>query len=88
MSIPTKTQIEEILDERVRPLLQLDGGNARVDRVQDDGTVVLCFTGRCAGCPGVDQTLEALVEPTLRQAYPDIRKIIVMPWHLPFFGSD
>jgi Fe-S cluster biogenesis protein NfuA len=87
VTAPTRDEVEAVLDERVRPLLKQDGGNVRLEKAPDDGTIVLCLTGRCAGCPGADVTLEALIEPCLRQAFPGIRRVALVPWHLPFFGA-
>lgn len=83
MTDVTKEQVEEVLAERVRPVLRVDGGDLRLERVQDDGTVFVCFTGRCAGCPGVEYTLSSLVEATLKDALPNIKKVLTVPWHLP-----
>jgi Fe-S cluster biogenesis protein NfuA len=83
-SAPTPEQVEKVLTETVRPVLKADGGNVRLERVQDDGTVVVCLTGRCAGCPGADYTIEALLEPSLRKAFPDLKQVLTVPWHLPF----
>jgi Fe-S cluster biogenesis protein NfuA len=82
--VPTPEQVEKVLSERVRPVLKADGGNVRLERVQDDGTVVVSLTGRCAGCPGAEYTLEALLEPSLREAFPAIKQVLTVPWHLPY----
>jgi len=84
LDTPTPEQVEEILSERVRPVLRADGGNVRLERVQDDGTVFVSFTGRCAGCPGAEYTLLYLLEPSLKKAFPNIKHVLAVPWHLPF----
>ena len=83
MATPTREEIEAILDRCVRPILAADGGDIRLEAVHADGTVVLCFVKRCAGCPARDLTMEAVVEPCLKGAFPTLRQIRLVPWHLP-----
>lgn len=85
MDTPTPEQVEEILSECVRPVLKADGGNVRLERVQDDGTVFISLTGRCAGCPGAEYTLKALIDPCLKKAFPNIKNVLAVPWHLPYY---
>jgi Fe-S cluster biogenesis protein NfuA len=84
---PTPEQVEEVLNERVRPVLRADRGNVRLERVQDDGTVFVSFTGRCAGCPGAEFTLRFLLEPCLKEAFPNLKHVLTVPWHLPYHGG-
>lgn len=84
MTTATKEKIEKVLDEVVRPLLKSDGGNIRLESLNDDGTVFVTLTGRCAGCPGSDYTLHDLVEPAIKQNVEGIKSVNIMPWHLPF----
>jgi Fe-S cluster biogenesis protein NfuA len=80
----TKKQVEEILDSIVRPLLELDGGNIRLESLTDDGTLFVSLTGRCAGCPGADFTMQDLVVPAIKKNVEGIKTVNIMPWHLPF----
>lgn len=85
MKVPTREEIEEAFDQGIRPLLKADGGDARIERIQDDGTIVISLTGRCAGCPGADDTVEALIEPCLKKRFAkNIRQVMTQPWRLPF----
>jgi Fe-S cluster biogenesis protein NfuA len=60
----SRAQIEGVL-ERVRPLLQADGGDIElVDVAGNDATVRL--TGVCATCPSAHMTLHLGVELALR----------------------
>lgn len=78
----TREQLEEVLDERVRPVLKADGGDLVVERIHDDGTIVISFLGHCSGCPGVEYTLSEVIEPCLKAHLDGVRRVTVVPWHL------
>ena len=57
--------VEQVLDENVRPQLAKDGGN--IELVDIKGKVVYCrFLGDCATCTGSTKTLNSLVESSLK----------------------
>ncbi len=57
-----KKQVEEAL-EKVRPMLQRDGGDVElVDVNEDTGVVKVRLTGACKGCPMSQMTLKAGIE--------------------------
>jgi Fe-S cluster biogenesis protein NfuA len=71
-------RIEQVLDERVRPLLQLHGGEIQVEEFDaESGTLYFRLTGQCAGCPSADLTTETIVESELRAAIPEIRQVVL-----------
>ena len=41
----------QVLD-KVRPVLQRDGGDVELVEVSDDGVVLVRLKGACSGCPG------------------------------------
>lgn len=51
--------------ERVSEILKAHAGGVEVSRVEDDGELVLRFTGMCTGCPLRPVTLSGLVRPAL-----------------------
>ena len=65
------TQIEKVLDEKVRPSLHAHGGEVAVDELKD-GTLYIRLTGQCAGCPSADLTTESLIETELTRALPEL----------------
>jgi Fe-S cluster biogenesis protein NfuA len=69
-----KEKIEEALG-KIRPALQMDGGNVELVSVEDDGTVKVRLTGACSGCPMSQMTLKAGVERTLKEAVPGISSV-------------
>jgi Fe-S cluster biogenesis protein NfuA len=56
--------VERRLDTRVRPLLQIHGGEVSLVSV-DDGHVQVRFEGACVGCPLRPVTLSLTVEREL-----------------------
>jgi Fe-S cluster biogenesis protein NfuA len=56
--------VERRLDARVRPLLQVHGGEVTLLSVAD-GNVSLRFEGACVGCPLRPVTLSLTVQPAL-----------------------
>jgi Fe-S cluster biogenesis protein NfuA len=56
--------VEGKLDARVRPLLQIHGGEVALESV-DDGHVRVRFEGACVGCPLRPVTLSLTIEREL-----------------------
>ncbi len=57
-------EIEDILDQYVRPTLRGHGGELEVIGF-DQGVVRFKLKGRCAGCPAADLTTEELIQSAL-----------------------
>lgn len=58
--------VEHVLEEDVRPKLNMDGGSAEL--VDLAGTVVkIRLTGMCSGCAGAAGTLKNFIEKTLKE---------------------
>ena len=68
--------IEDVLD-RVRPLLQADGGDIELVNVADRKAYVH-LSGRCAGCPSSHLTLHIGIEMAIREAVPDFDELVVI----------
>ena len=69
-----KERVEEVLD-KVRPMLQRDGGDVVLVDVQDDGIVKVKLTGACAGCPMSTMTLKNAIEETIKKEIPEIKSV-------------
>lgn len=67
-------QIEQVLDEKVRPSLRLHGGEIEALEVRE-GTLYVRFLGQCSGCPSATLTTRQLVEEQVRAALPEIRRV-------------
>ena len=50
-------QIKELIDQRVRPAVAMDGGDISFCSFED-GVVTLQMKGACAGCPSSTATLK------------------------------
>lgn len=70
-------QIEEILDERVRPQLALHGGDIQ-SLSCEEGVYRFRLLGQCAGCPSADLTTEELIQEELLQAVPGLRQVVLV----------
>jgi Fe-S cluster biogenesis protein NfuA len=60
-----RRQIEEKLDARIRPVLQVHGGDLTL-LVVSKGTVTVRFEGACVGCPLRPVTMAVTIDPALR----------------------
>ena len=72
-----KDKVEKML-ERVRPVLQADGGDVELVDVVD-GVVTVRLTGACAGCPMSQMTLKNGIEAALKKQIPEIKSVEEAP---------
>jgi Fe-S cluster biogenesis protein NfuA len=71
--LPVKEQVEKAL-EKIRPLLQRDGGDIELVEV-NDGVVKVRLTGACKGCPMSQMTLKQGVERLLLKEVPGLKEV-------------
>ncbi len=69
-----KERVLEIL-EKVRPGLQMDGGDVELVEVDDKGTVSLRLQGACSGCPMASMTLHGWIEKELKANIPEVKEV-------------
>ena len=69
-----KEKVAEVM-ERVRPMLQADGGDCELVEVTDDGVVKVRLTGACGSCPMSTMTLKMGIERTLKQEIPEVKTV-------------
>lgn len=62
----------------IRPYLEADGGNVKVNEVTNDLVVKLEFVGACGNCPMSTMTFKAGVEEAIKRDVPEIKKIEVI----------
>lgn len=74
MSLPSTAEIQCTLD-RIRPFLQLDGGNVELVRLTDDGILEVRLTGSCVDCPMSRMTLRAGIERAVLFEHQEIRRV-------------
>jgi Fe-S cluster biogenesis protein NfuA len=70
-------KIESSLDS-IRPYLEADGGNVRINEITDNHVVKLEFVGACGNCPMSTMTFKAGVEEAIKRAVPEIKGIEVI----------
>ena len=71
------TRIEASLDS-IRPYLEADGGNVRINEVTSDLVLKLEFVGACGNCPMSTMTFKAGVEEAVKKAVPEIKSVQVI----------
>jgi len=63
-------RVNAVIEERVRPVLQMDGGDIVVDEIKD-GVVVVTLKGHCSGCPSRRSTLNSGILGCLQEEIPN-----------------
>ena len=69
-------RVEQVIEEKIRPMLMRDGGNIQLVDVTDEGVVQVRLQGACAGCPGAIMTLQFGVQKILQQEIEEVSKVI------------
>jgi Fe-S cluster biogenesis protein NfuA len=62
--------IETILNERVRPRLEADGGGVELVR-WDTSEITLRLRGQCCSCPHSQETIDRIVVKELQEHLPE-----------------
>jgi Fe-S cluster biogenesis protein NfuA len=70
----TVATIKELIETRVRPAVENDGGDITF-RGFKDGIVFLDMKGACSGCPSSTATLRHGIENLLRHYLPDVIEV-------------
>jgi Fe-S cluster biogenesis protein NfuA len=68
------TQIKELLEQRVRPVVARDGGDITFHGF-NQGVVYLAMKGSCSGCPSSVATLKNGIENLLRHYIPEVVEV-------------
>eukprot|EP00927_Polykrikos_kofoidii_P073780 TRINITY_DN69803_c0_g1_i1.p1 TRINITY_DN69803_c0_g1~~TRINITY_DN69803_c0_g1_i1.p1 ORF type:complete len:335 (-),score=46.90 TRINITY_DN69803_c0_g1_i1:33-1037(-) len=69
-------EIVDVLDNRVRPSVQADGGDVELLRWEaTSGRVVLRLRGACRGCPQSAVTLQETILRTLKHFVPEVKSV-------------
>ncbi len=66
--------IQNIIQIRIRPVLQAHGGDIAYKAFKD-GVVYVELQGACQGCPGAVETLKGNVEHFLKLLLPEIKEV-------------
>lgn len=66
-----KPQVTAVL-EKIRPMIQSDGGDLEFIGIRSDGTVLIKLLGACIGCPSSTMTLQMGIERNLVEKVPGV----------------
>jgi len=69
-----KEKVQKALD-KIRPMLQADGGDCELIDVSVDGVVKVKLTGACQGCPMSEMTLKMGIERQLKSMVPEVKEV-------------
>ncbi len=68
-------RIKEILDNYVKPAVEMDGGAIQF-KSYDDGVVNLMLQGSCSGCPSSMITLKSGIEGMMKRMIPEVKEVV------------
>lgn len=68
-------RIKELLDNYVRPAVEMDGGAIQF-KSYNDGVVNLAMQGSCSGCPSSMITLKAGIEGMMKRMIPEVQEVV------------
>ena len=76
-SMETTENIQQVIEEQIRPALQDHGGDIEFLGVDlEAGVVTVRLVGACGSCPFAQETLRMQVEEVLKHAIPEIRQVV------------
>lgn len=70
-------RIKELLDNYVRPAVEMDGGAIQFKNY-DNGIVSLALQGSCSGCPSSMITLKAGIEGMMKRMIPEVNEVVAV----------
>jgi NFU1 iron-sulfur cluster scaffold homolog, mitochondrial len=68
-------RIKELLDNYVRPAVEMDGGAIQF-KSYNEGVVSLMMQGSCSGCPSSMITLKAGIEGMMKRMIPEVKEVV------------
>ncbi len=68
-----KERVQEAIN-KIRPMLQADGGDVELVDIED-GVVKVRLQGACAGCPMSQMTLKNGIEKMLQRDIPEVKSV-------------
>jgi len=69
-----REKVEAVLD-KVRPMLQADGGDVELVDITDSGVVQVRLTGACKGCPMSQMTLKNGIERIVLKEIREVKSV-------------
>uniref|UniRef100_A0A0K0E128 NFU1 iron-sulfur cluster scaffold homolog, mitochondrial n=1 Tax=Strongyloides stercoralis TaxID=6248 RepID=A0A0K0E128_STRER len=71
----TVAMIKELLESRIKPMVQEDGGDV-IYKGFEDGVVKLKLQGSCTGCPSSQVTLKSGIKNMMQFYVPEVKDVI------------
>jgi len=86
-----ETEIMDLIEERVQPFVQQDGGDVQFEKMEKDAAdgkfvVYLRMQGACAGCPKSAITLNIQIKQLIKHYFPEVKDVV--EWLDPEAGGD
>lgn len=72
----TRERVEAVI-ERLRPIIQADGGDIELVDVQENRARIR-MSGNCVGCPSAQMTLYFGIETALKEEIPEFEELLVV----------
>lgn len=69
-----EVKIKGILDEYIRPAVEMDGGAISFHSF-DEGKLIVTLQGSCSGCPSSTVTLKAGIENLMKRMVPQVTEV-------------
>ena len=62
--------------EKIRPALQMDGGDVELVAVEEGGVVKIRLQGACTSCPSIGMTLQHAIEKSIKETIPEVTRVV------------
>jgi Fe-S cluster biogenesis protein NfuA len=69
-----RNKVEKAID-KIRPVLQADGGDVELVNVKD-GVVSVRLKGACGGCPMSTMTIKNGLERIIKETVPEVKEVV------------
>ncbi len=71
-------RIEDVIDQRIRPVLEGHNGDLQIEGAKD-GVLYVSMLGVCGSCGMADVTNEQLIKAEIMDAIPEVQDVILVP---------
>jgi Fe/S biogenesis protein NfuA len=90
LSGPVAQRVQQVLEQQINPAIAAHGGQAQLVAVED-GTAYLRLGGGCQGCGMAQVTLSQGIEVAIREAVPEVERVVDVTDHAagtnPYFET-
>jgi Fe/S biogenesis protein NfuA len=81
LSGPVAQRVQQVLEQQINPSIAAHGGWAELVSVEDDNTAILRLGGGCQGCGMAAATLSQGIEVAIKEAVPEIERVLDVTDH-------